>query len=574
MKWNNKENNRFSLKTKLLLMTSLITIVAIGVVNVIFYSDLYNQTTHLLQQQALAIAKSATMLIDGDAFERISLSLDSNDKYYEESLVLLKRLNKDIGQGMLYTIVNQEQDYYTYIVDGSGTTKIGHKQEKVNFSKEAAWAFEDGKSYFCMPYYVHTFNKYYISAFVPIVNSQNKVVGVVEYDYEGAEISAAIKRMTIHVIRATIVLISFILIINYLVLKKLFKPIEELIETIEVIAKGDLTVELTSEESDEIGQINSALNKTVHNIRSILENIKETSKKVTIASKSIVVSSKDASEVYEELAVSTMKILNTTQKQVDVSRKVECTLEELQQDIQIIYQKVDMNKKEYVRMGEVASQSFKVIEVAEKQISDIESRLDIASQVSNQISNHMNKIQDMIMAILRLSEQATLLALTVGKQREGKGQETSDEVMKNVEVLIKQSNLATKEIEGIIHFIDEQIGMVSHEIKESTKQVESGLKAMANNKSFLMSICDSNKAMGKRANQIYTTIDEMIDKASCMRESVQDIGKVSTSIDSSTMSLLAITEEQVATSDEFKTMAELLREQAKLLDDGISRFKV
>lgn len=58
------------------------------------------------------------------------------------------------------------------------------------------------------------------------------------------------------------------------------------------------------------------------------------------------------------------------------------------------------------------------------------------------------------------------------------------------------------------------------------------------------------------------------------RESVQSIEEVSSSIDTSTMSLLAITEEQFATSDEFKNMAKLLREQAKLLDDSISRFKV
>ena len=40
------------------------------------------------------------------------------------------------------------------------------------------------------------------------------------------------------------------------------------------------------------------------------------------------------------------------------------------------------------------------------------------------------------------------------------------------------------------------------------------------------------------------------------------------------MNLLAITEEQVATSEEFNAMAELLREQAKILDDSISRFTV
>ena len=180
----------------------------------------------------------------------------------------------------------------------------------------------------------------------------------------------------------------------------------------------------------------------------------------------------------------------------------------------------------------------------------------------------------MIMSVLRISEQATLLALTVGEEKGKKQQETSDSVLKNVEALIKQSHLATKEIEGIIHFINEQIGTVSHELKESSKDVEAGLKATTQSKKILTTICDGNKVMSGRAHQIDTAINEILDTASNIRESVQNIEEVSTSIDSSTMSLLAITEEQVATSDEFKTMAKLLREQAKLLDDSISRFKV
>lgn len=573
MKWN-RENNRFSLKAKLLLITSLITIIAIIVVSTIFYSNWYNQIKHLLQQQALGIAKSAAMLIDGDAFERISLTLDANDPYYVESLDKLRKLNKDIGQGMLYTIANQDQDYYTYVVDGSGTVKIGHKQKKTDFSKEAALAFKSGKSYFCEPYYVKAFNKQYISAFVPILNSQDEVVGIMEYDYEGAEITATIMKMAAHIINATILLISCILIINYFWLKKLFKPIEELVDAIEVIAKGDLTIELDSDNLNEIGQINSALNKTVHNIRGILEKIKEASKKVTIASKSILVSSKDTTEVYEELAVSTVKLLQTTQKQVDVSRKVAVTLEALQQDIQSVYQQVDTDKKEFDCICETATKGFQAIEEAEQQISHIESRLAIASQVSSHINNHMNKIQDMIMSVLRTSEQATVLALAIGEEKSKKQQETSDPVMRNIEALIKHSHLATKEIEGILQFVNEQMGTVSHELKESNKGVEAGLKAIGQNKKLLITICDDNKFMSGRAYQIDTAINEILDMASSIRESVQSIEEVSASIDTSTMSLLAITEEQVATSDEFKTMAKLLREQAKLLDDSISRFEM
>lgn len=89
-----------------------------------------------------------------------------------------------------------------------------------------------------------------------------------------------------------------------------------------------------------------------------------------------------------------------------------------------------------------------------------------------------------------------------------------------------------------------------------------------------MTICDDNKAMSRRVHQIDMAINEILDRACNIRESVQNIEEVSSSIDTDTMNLLAITQEQFATSDEFKNMAKLLREQAKLLDDSISRFKV
>ncbi len=574
MKCNIKKVSEISLKSKLLLMTSLLTIIAILVVSSIFYDKLYDQTTQLLQQQALAVAKSAAMLIDGDEFERLSLSLDANDKYYKESLSTLKRLNANIGQGMLYAIVDQDPNHYTYVIDGSGTVGIGYKQQKTDFAKEAAKALDTGKSYFCEPYHVKTFKKQYISAFVPLFNSQNEVVGIVEYDYEGSEVTATIREMNVHIIAATVLLISLILIINYLILKRLFRPLEKLVKSIDVIAKGDLTIELAHRDNDEIGQINGALNETVFNIRSILEKIKESSKKVTIASKSILVSSKDATEVYEELAVSTSKILDTTKQQLCGSRILGENLEDLQKEIEIIHQQVDFNEKEFTQICEVTHDGFKVIDEAEGQIKGIENRLAIVNQAISNLSHYMNTMHEMLMVVLQISEQTTLLGLNVEKENYQDDKEKSKSVFDNVEQLMSQSQTAMNEIREIINFIDNQIGFVANEIKESTHLLSTGLEATSKSKVFLLSITNENKGLSQQMGQLHTRIEETRDKVSHIKESVQDIEEVSTFIDANTMSLLAITQEQVATSEEFKAMAELLREQAKLLDDSISKFTV
>lgn len=52
------------------------------------------------------------------------------------------------------------------------------------------------------------------------------------------------------------------------------------------------------------------------------------------------------------------------------------------------------------------------------------------------------------------------------------------------------------------------------------------------------------------------------------------LGNVSQTIDMNTMNLAAVTQEQMATSEEFKSMAEVLRQEAENLQTNIMKFKV
>lgn len=573
MRYEKKNVSELSLKVKLLLITSCVTIIAIIVISLILYGNLKNQTTRLLQQQAVAVAKSAALLIDGDKFERLSLSLDSKDEYYKEGLSLLKELNTKIREGKIYTIVDQDKDYYTYVIDGSGTVSMGHKQQKLDFAEEAGYALEKGKSYYSKPYYVEELNKHYISAFAPIFNSQHKVVGIIEYDYEDAKVIAMTKEIAINILYVIILLISFILVINYFIIKKLFSPIEQLVSSIETIAQGDLTLKFTLGSYREIRKINYALNKTVFNIRCILKKIKQASKKVMTATRSILVSSKDAAEVYEELAASTNRILDTTQKQSRESRKVGETLEKLQQKIQNIYQKVEINQEGVSKIYDATIQGFKIMEEAEQKIIRVENRLGVADQAMSHLGHYMNKMNDMIVTILRISEQATLLGLKIEDNSSKEGEERKS-IVENVRKLLRDSNIAMNEIEEVIQVINSQISFVSSEVYESTKLIGGGLNMTSNNKELLMTINRENQNLSEQINDMHKEMEEAVVKVSTIKESIYDIEKVSGIIDSHTMNLLAIMQEQAATSDEFKAMVELLYEQAKLLDESISKFKV
>lgn len=432
--------SHLSIKNELLVMISTAMIIVVFIVSYIFYSSAYKQTTHLLQKQALAIAQVAKALIDGDQFEILSHSLDIEDGYYKKILSVFTEVNEHIGEGMLYAYIDHDEDSYTYMVDGSGTVDIGFKQRKQDFSREAASALKDGNSYICEPYYIETFDKHYISAFVPILNSQKQVVGVVEYDYEESEYLQRLDGISKMVILIIILFAILLLVINYFMYAKLFKPMNQLIETMGFVADGDLTTEFNTERQDEIGDIGQAANMMIYRIHSIIRNIKQTSEKVTMASKSILVSSRDTSEVHEELAISMNEISEVIHKQTSAAKVMQSKMDD--------FYKGTENMKQII---------------------------DKMWEINNKTSTPIIMDHEM------LGEQITDMALELSK------------------------------------------------INREIEQIDKGLKEME---------------------------------------------QISQSVDLSTISLLAITQEQAATSEEFKEMARLLRQQAKKLDESISKFRI
>lgn len=233
LKNNLKASFSLSLKSKIILLTSLIMVISSLMMSYIFHSNMYDHTINLLQSEGLNIAKAASVMIDGDEFQALSSSLDEESVFYKNTRSILQELNTSIGNGMLYAIASIDTDNYTYILDGSdANTSLGFKQKKTDFAPEAAKVLETGEPQVSQPYYVETFDKHYLSAFVPIQNSQDEVVGIIEYDFENSELTEKTRALTIIIIIIAIVFILGCMIINFFILKKMFTPIDSSVKSI------------------------------------------------------------------------------------------------------------------------------------------------------------------------------------------------------------------------------------------------------------------------------------------------------------------------------------------------------
>lgn len=566
-----------SLKTKIITITSVIILAICLIISYIFYNNMYRHTVNMMATDALNIAKSATLLIDGDEFERVSLDQNPTSPFYTEVRAKLQQLNLNIGSGMLYTLANLTADNYTYIIDGSdANVDLGYEQTKNDFSKEAHLTFETGKPHTSEPYYVDTFSKYYISAFVPIFNSNEEVVGVIEYDYEGDELTQNTKSLTSTIFVVTSLLILLSIGINYILLTFFFKPMHSLIESIESLAQGNLLISIDDSKSDEIGKINKALSQTVYALRNMITGIQHSATKVSQTSESILISSTNATVAYEDLAQSTSEISTISSHQLSETQNIKSILEQLSLDINNISSKINMANQTATETITHTTQGLSAVQTTQSKMGNIEESINHAHNIIQNLSTHMSKIQGIVSTISGIAEQTNLLALNAAIEAaragdSGKGfAVVADEVRK----LAENSNVSAREIVDIIGYINSQTHMASTAISECVDHTKDGKDATLHVLNSFDIIKNSNIDNQQKIEEIKETSSNIVTCINDITTNMSSLDGISQTIDMNTMSLAAVTEEQMATSEEFKSMAEVLRSEAENLQTSIMKFKV
>ena len=209
-------------------------------------------------------------------------------------------------------------------------------------------------------------------------------------------------------------------------------------------------------------------------------------------------------------------------------------------------------------------------------MESIEQSIAEAYTVINGFVNHMSKIQGIITTISSISDQTNLLALNAAIEaaRAGENGKGFAVVAGEVGKLAVESNHATNEIEKIIEYINGQVNQVLDAIKTSVHMTEEGKKYTERVGKTFELIKNSNKQLEEQIKKIEGAVSEITTNVSNINVNMNEMEEVAKVIDSNTMNLAAITEEQMATSEEFNGMAQMLNHEAEGLTQTISKFKI
>jgi methyl-accepting chemotaxis protein len=475
--------------------------------------------------QGISIVEKAVSIIDGDAFEALSKSLDVDDPFYEETRVQLLRIKELSGCVYLYTMSQIEGNTWQYIIDGSG-----EPDDPDNFSAmgdtEDTEDYDDAFKRVMISKKTESGNLVYqegwgwlVSIYAPIKNSAGKIVGITGCDFNGDHlhdtIVANIRRQSIISVISVLLGLALILFL----LRQIFSPLGRINAILKEISmgEGDLTRRIETGRNDEIGELAGYFNLTMEKIKGLVVTIKYKINGLNHTSFELSVNMGKTSTAVQQIsshldnmenlmvkqengATEAGKAVGDIKENIDSLNKMieeqtesvnmsSSAIEEMTANIHSVTQTLAANSKNVDTLTEASENGRTGLQTVAQEIQEIahdsEGLLEINS-VMNNIAAQTNL----------LSMNAAIEAAHAGEA--GKGfAVVADEIRKLSESSGKQSKTTASMLKKIKASID-NITKSSNEVLERFGAIDSSVKTVSVHEQNILHAMEEQETGGKQ----------------------------------------------------------------------------
>ena len=335
---------------------------------------------------------------------------------------------------------------------------------------------------------------------------------------------------------------------GWLVIRSITRKINDSVQKVGLVARGDLTATFDERGRDELAQLGSSFNSTLENLRGLIAQVRGAGSDVAAAATEISASS-------DQMASS----LNEQSAQVI---QISSAIEEMSASVIEVARNSSDAADEAKRSGQVATDGGQVVEQTIEGINAISAAVSAGAESVASLGRRGEQIGQIIEVINDIADQTNLLALNAAIEAARAGEHgrgfavVADEVRK----LADRTTKATDEIAESIQAIQDETGQAVGRMNTGTKQVAEGVRS-ANEAG------DNLRAIVTSANHVAGMIQTI---ASAAEEQSAASEQVSRSVES--VSSLARQSNEGARQSAAAAMQ--LSEKAESLQALIERFKI
>lgn len=373
-----------------------------------------------------------------------------------------------------------------------------------------------------------------------------------------------------------LVVISCIIavIVGFIVASGMKIVIRHIIVELEKVSSGNLTVKLKVKNKDEFHVLSDGINRTIDNMRGLIDKVKTQSGSVKASSDKVTIASEVFSKATQGISESINEIQMGVSQQAQEAENCLVQMDMLSEKIQIVSGKTDeisviaADTKNSVTLG---IESMTALNVKAKETSQITERVINNIVVLEEKSKSIGKIVE---TINEIAGQTNLLSLnaSIEAARAGEAGRGFTVVAEEIRKLADQSMCAVKDIEILIQEIQIQTRNTVVIANEADNVVTEQEEAVNNTEKSLKELSNNVERLINNVDMITDSISNIDTARVGTLSAIENISAVSQQTAAATMSVNETTSEQIKEVLSLNDLSKELDENAQALENLVQQF--
>ncbi len=355
---------------------------------------------------------------------------------------------------------------------------------------------------------------------------------------------------------------------------KMIKLIRSLIQTVDSISNGDLSVRAKIKSNSELKYLESSINKMIDNTLALINRIKSAADNNAVTATQLSSSSEQTSQSSTATAESSSYITSVVSKQAQNIKMADEQIRFLDADIAGIKETIQFADN---MISDVIVKSEEGLSSIDNTINKIKNIKETSQKVHTVISNlsgSSSEIGNITNTIESIASQTNLLALNAAIEaaRAGESGKGFAVVADEVRRLAEQSTNSAKVIHDLITKNQANTSLAVATIEEGLTSVIEGEK-VANDAGYLFKkIIELIKDTANNIQHILNTTHNIDNSKEVIMNTISELIKLSESISQGTSTIASNTQEQMAAMEEIKHSSEMLARMSEELVLEVNRF--
>ncbi|MCH5273570.1 MAG: hypothetical protein J1E35_07840 [Lachnospiraceae bacterium] len=353
------------------------------------------------------------------------------------------------------------------------------------------------------------------------------------------------------------------------------KAMKRTMAGLDKVARGDLTAKMRTNRKDEFGALVACANKTVTNMKGMVEQTSAAAGNVGNSAAGVEGTSAKLLTATQNITNSVAEIRNGIVQQAEDSERCLLQSEELSERINEVREDADA-------IDELAQNTKKAVENGMKAIGVLEEKGEETASITKRITVDMDALVEeshsigkIIGVINDIAEQTNLLSLnaSIEAARAGEAGRGFAVVADEIRRLAEQSVEAANEITGIVNGIKVQTEGTVQTVEQAEGIVASQGTALKNAITLFKNIGENVEEMTGRLESISKGVDRIGQAQTVTIDAISNISAVSQQTSAASEEVQNMVDLQLKAMEDLSNASTVLNDEARKLQEALRAFR-